>query len=419
MKTLYCYHCHTETPLVSAHYRCRNYTCRNHTLTVSYSSLLDDARNELRKIFSNRKSRKTLWSAPLVNQLVSCPHQRWYPGSSLDAICLYCFRCLLDDCRHFYDPECPVCGTTLNESLRFSDANNIIPVYGGPFSGKTLLLKDLAITAEQHAHRRKETFFVHGREGREFVQRQVTRQSLPAPTVGISPPILFCTSAKTYRVLFEMPGRLDLEDNESGRIDFQMLAKPRQIILTVDPYSFLMKVSRFLPSIPPYMSKAIRRCPADVVLSSLLDTCEAYGLANSNGKIPVQMDIVLTKADVIEKLALFHTDPSFKRMSGELFEAFTITPDGDTSESLLVDGLIEAWLNSDTVGQYELTLKARRFETVIYHMVSSLGFNRLLFDTKTQRTYTLKNPEPLGMEPLLDSIFEKHDSANHHDFAFS
>lgn len=409
MNRLFCYNCLSEVALDFVRLRCRKASCEHHNVPIDYSTYWRQVRQKLNKVLPMRKFWMRFFppefSDPLVNRLQACPHVPWSFSDSADLkqVCLLCARCLQDQAP--FDFVCPHCSATLNLSWVFNDPRKIIPIFGGPFSGKTVLIRALVQTLRAQFDRQDKLFYIFNKAGRDYLD---SRNGLPDEPVDRLPaqnrlrsaPIILYAGGD-YRVLYDIPGKWLADINRLANNVHLFLQRPIIFVL-IDPYSIL-ELRPYLPPTPASTVRDAFRLSAEDVLLNLIELYEKIGAKTPDGQINTALHVLFSKADLLENLSHYHPDEAFKQINRELFTALR---HGATVDALN-DRAVE-WLTSVGLSSFHLHAQ-RHFAEVRYLPVSALGEAPLIFDRQQPdapiKTYAMNGYNSIGLVPLGKTLF--------------
>lgn len=410
MNPLFCHQCLSEVAPDFVRLRCRNVACDHHRAPLDYSTYLRQVRQHLEKILPAR----TFWTRlfppaftdPVVKRLQACSHRPWRfnDGAQISQVCLLCAACVEDQTP--FDFVCPHCQATLNLGLVFSDAQKIIPIFGGPFSGKTALISALVQTLGAQFDRQDKLFYVFNKAGRDYLDQrnglpEAPLDRLPAQNRLRSAPIILYADGD-YRVLYDVPGQWLADVNRLATHVHLFLQRPL-IFLLIDPYSIL-ELRPYLPPTPASTVRGAFRLNAEDILLNLIELYEKIGAKSPEGKINTALNVIFSKADLLENLSQYYPDATFKKINQELFAALRHGATVDALHDLAVEWLTRAGLTSF------YRHAQQHFAEVRYLPVSALGESPLIFESPPElnapiTTYALNGYQPLGLVPLGKTLF--------------
>lgn len=409
MNRLFCYDCLSEVALDFVRLRCRTKSCEHYHTPLDYSTYLQQVRQKLDKVLPARKFWMHFFppefSDPVVRNLEACPHLPWSfrDGPDIKQVCLLCARCVQD--QSAFDFVCPHCQASLNLSFIFDDPRKIVPIFGGPFAGKTVLIRGLAQTLSALFDRQDKLCYIFNQAGRDYLDQRDGSpdepvERLPGQNRLRSAPIILYAGGD-YRVLYDVPGKWLADVNRLANNVHLFLQRP-MIFVLIDPYSIL-ELRPYLPPTPASTVREAFRLSAEDVLLNLIELYEKIGAKTPDGQIDTTLHVLFSKADLLENLSLYHPDAAFKKNNRALFEALRHGATTDALSDLAVEWLTRVGLTSF------YRHAQQHFAHVRYMPVSALGEAPLVLERQQpgapMATYAMSGYNSLGLVPLGKTLF--------------
>lgn len=424
MENLFCLNCLSNIGKDMILLCCAKEGCKHHSRPIEYAELLQFAKNKASELFLQSRKNKIkrfffpgepLQLGPMIESLEACPHIKWSLTNfgHINEICLFCVRCPEDG--SYFDLRCPVCGVNLSLGLFFNDPQKIIPIFGGPFSGKTVLIRSIIHDLVSIFDPNDKFFGIFNKEGREYVYNghdlKGNIEILPQGNLWRSPPIIL-QSEGDYRVLYDVPGSW-LSETQKLEENVHLFLQSPVVIVILDPYS-IPGLKRYLENIPESSVRDATHLTAEDVVLNLIETYERLGMIDDEGRISASLYIVLSKTDVLKNLKRYYPEEEAgepKRKSRglkELSEKLLSFSNPEADRSQLAETM-ESWLAK--VGLTSLFLNARQhFAEVRYFPVSMLGRAPMIFEDQRHSedrisAFALNGYQPAGTISLSKAIF--------------
>lgn len=425
MENLFCLNCLSNVGKDVILMRCAKEVCKYHSRPIEYGELLQLAKSRAQELFlQNRKNKikrffflqsEPLQLGPMIESLETCSHIKWRltDYTNINKVCLFCVRCPEDG--SYFDLCCPVCGVNLSLGLFFNNPQKIIPIFGGPFSGKTVLIRSIIHDLTSIFDQNDKFFGIFNEEGREYVYNGYhltgNIEILPQRNLWRSPPIIL-QSENDYRILYDVPGNW-LSEAQKLEENVHLFLQSPVIIVILDPYS-IPGLKRYLENIPENSARDAIHLTAEDVVLNLIETYERLGMINHEGRIPASLYIVLSKTDVLKNLKQYYPGEETGESGGksrglkELSEKLVSFPNPGADRSQLAETM-ESWLAK--VGLTSLFLNARQhFAEVRYFSISVLGRSPMIIEDQRRSedrisAFALNGHQPAGTIPLSKAIF--------------
>jgi hypothetical protein len=324
-----------------------------------------------------------------------CENHSPYPFSRFIINSKNNFICPVDDC--ITDVICPVCKKTFYFNI--SKNINIIPIFGGKFSGKTTLFSSMLSHFEKKIE--NNDFTILNTEGRNYLKKISCQTNtvtfLPGETNKLSSPMLWLLNNRCT-LMYDMPG----EWVSPGTIlsIMPLLNNARTFVVLVDPYT-ISYINKYLPPVKLQTNKKITGT-VDIVLNII----ESYGNSSHSLEILGKKDVVfvVTKGDVLKALSYFHPNEQLRKKSDDIFKYyFNHTNEHDKTVLYQEDNKdIKEWLEIIGILPF-IKNAASRFNKIYFQLISSLGTNPMFYNSDGNfKAFTIKEPSPVGF-----NYFEK------------
>lgn len=401
MNTVFCYNCLSEIDKDFILLRCRNRDCTKPG--CEHNKVLKAYRLIKRKSNTNKSG----FLAGLILYL-----RRAIPDISDNIESdIFDVECLDVNSNPKFDLACPNCRRNINSNLFFNDPQKIVPIFGGPFSGKTVLIRNIIHNLAILHDRVDKYFGIFNKEGRKYIEaiggfEDNFISSLPGRTHTRTPPIIL-NNGTDYRIIYDIPSDW-LAQRNKWEENIHIFSHSPVIIVIIDPCS-LPKLRRYMTEIPKSLVDSTLRLNGDDIVINLIDTFNNTTFSEKKDRIPASLYIILSKIDLLMNLKHFHPNAEFREINKKLLSF--LHPKADRTS---LNEIMESWLRHTEVGLAPLILNAKKFFlNVQYFPISALGEPPLIFEDKRRgedgiTSYSIFSSQNDLITQLSNAIFSIH-----------